>query len=55
MKNSETLNPLETYGTALETALMTTIHLINDSIFTNQEIAEDSEEQPAGEFFNPIL
>jgi hypothetical protein len=52
MKNPDISNPLDTYGTALETALMTTIHLINDSIFTNQEVAEETtEESGMGEFF----
>ncbi len=45
MKNPEILRSLNSCGTAIETALRTTIHLINDNIFTDYEMAEDVEEQ----------
>lgn len=44
MKNPEILNPLNNCGTAFETALMTTIHLINDSIFTDHQTEYDDDE-----------
>ena len=54
MKNPEILDPQTTYSTAIETAQLTTIHLINNNrIITDTDVYDEAidSENGFGEFF----